>query len=195
MDSITHLSQKILAERAHNASQRQHQPPPSTAPPPYSESDSDSDDFDSDDESSPPVKLTLNAAHSIQGSGNLVPTSATPLADATKFSTLLLHAVNQINAANNRATASSRTPTCRRPLRVDLTINCGITVVGDRNVVGNVGVKPKLPNGAPLLPPTEEARTIPTAPPAVAGAKRKPDESVHAEQDGPSTKKVASGGD
>lgn len=195
MDSITHLSQKVLAERARNASQRQQQFTPSTAPPPYSESDSDSDDSDSDDESSPPVKLTLNAAHNIQGSGNLVPTSATPLADATKFSTLLLHAVNQVNAANDKTTASSDTPTYRRPLRVDLTINCGITVVGDRNVVGNVGVKPKLPNGAPLLPPTEETRTTTTATPAVAGAKRKSDESVDAEEDSPATKKAATGGD
>ncbi|KAK4507436.1 hypothetical protein PRZ48_001171 [Zasmidium cellare] len=182
MDSITRLSQKILAERA---ARNGPQHPPSTAPPPYSESDMESDDEDdSDDEtsSSSPLKLTVNAAHSIQGSGNLVPTSATPLADATKFSTLLLHAVNQINAANKLASTST-TPTCRRPIKVDLTINCGITVVGDRNVIGNVGVKPKAPNGvaAPALPASTAA--------AVAGAKRKSEEPNAGEE--PAAKKVA----
>ncbi|KAF2161788.1 hypothetical protein M409DRAFT_58864 [Zasmidium cellare ATCC 36951] len=191
MDSITRLSQKILAERARNGTQPNQTP--STAPPPYSESDMDSDDEDSDDESSPPVKLIVNAAHSIQGSGNLVPTSATPLADATKFSTLLLHAVNQINAVNNKSSTSA-TPTCRRPLKVDLTINCGVTVVGDRNVIGNVGLKPKAPNGvvAPALPATATAATTASTA-AVAGAKRKSEEPDAGEE--PAAKKVATTGD
>lgn len=188
MDSITRLSQKILAERARNGTQQQ--PTPSTAPPPYSESDMDSDDEDSDDESSP-VKLIVNAAHSIQGSNNLVPTSPTPLADATKFSTLLLHAVNQINAANSAANANSTggAPTFRRPLKVDLTINCGITVIGDRNVIGNVGLRPKQPNGAAAPPPPTTAAT--TSTPVVAGAKRKSEESDPMEE--PSIKKLAGG--
>ncbi|KXT19036.1 hypothetical protein AC579_8722 [Pseudocercospora musae] len=155
--SITHLTQKILAERAR---QQQANPTPDAPPPPYSEED---DDMDSENEDELPVKLTLNATTSIKGSNNLVPTSPSILQDATKFSSLLLHAVNQINAAythaNSEAAQSSK---MRRHLKVDLTINCGVSVVGDRNVIGNVGLRPKN-----------------QATDAVAGAKRK------AEEEGP----------
>ncbi|KAK4560441.1 hypothetical protein LTR86_005637 [Recurvomyces mirabilis] len=148
MDPLQHLSQKLSAERTYQSLRQQQPTPPTTAPPPYTPSErNDVDtDTDSDDEgeptpSSPPVKLTINAAHRIQGSNNLVPTSPTPLADATKFSAVLLAAVQQLNAA--AAAAEASTGTARRALNVDLTINCGITVIGDRNVVGNVGLKAK----------------------------------------------------
>lgn len=184
MDQITHLTQKMLAERA-----RQQQSPPETAPPPYSaaDDDSDADSDDEDDEPWMPVKLTINAAHSIQGSNNLVPTSPTPLADATKFSTLLLHAVNQINAANCTANANTERAFAkpRRSLKVDLTINCGITVIGDRNVIGNVGLKPKSPNGVPPGITTTVNNTA-----TVAGAKRKADDATEVEGE-PAPKKVA----
>ncbi len=166
MDPIKHLSQKLQAERARMAPQ-QRPTPPDTAPPPYKPSDSgdDSDDDNSDNDtpSSQPLKLTINAAHSIQGSNNLVPTSPTPIADATKFSTLLLHAVHQIN----RATAGSTT---KRPINIDLTINCGITVIGDRNVVGHVGLKPKSPAEAIAGPGAVMGKDV------VVGAKRKVEE-------------------
>ncbi|KAH0300848.1 hypothetical protein KCU71_g11760, partial [Aureobasidium melanogenum] len=56
-----------------------------------------------------------------------------PLADATRLSTLLLAAVQSLNAAKTSASESgSRTPV----LQVSLTINCGITVIGDKNVIG-----------------------------------------------------------
>ena len=162
MDSLSHMTQKLLAERARNASQQRQQNPEdiNAPPPPYSESENDSDADEDDDEEEPesPMKLTINATNSIQGSHNLVPTSPTPLSDATKFSTLLLHAVKQLNAAAeaNKSLGS---------LKVDLTINCGITVIGDRNVVGNVGLKPKAPGAGGAAPA-----------PAIAGAKRKADD-------------------
>lgn len=166
MDSITHLSQKILAERARQGSQQQRPTPPESAPPPYTpaDSDDDSDGDQEDDDSSPPVKLTINAAHSIQGSNNLVPTSPTPLADATKFGAILLQAVNQINNVTSAPNLQGR-----RAVRVDLTINCGITVVGDRNVIGNVGLKPKA--AMAISGPSTEIESN-----AVAGAKRKAEE-------------------
>lgn len=157
MEQVTQLANKMIAERARNISNIT--PPteaPEIDPPPYAASEaSDSDDEDDNEPATRPLKLTINAAHSIHGSNNLVPTPPTPLADATKFSTLLLHAVNQIN---NAVAASPR-----RPLRVDLTINCGITVIGDRNVVGAVGLRPK---SVPEIPTA-------VAPPACVGAKRK----------------------
>lgn len=177
MDSITHITNKMLAERARQ--QRQHTPAES-APPPYSAADDDSDSEDDEDEPPVPMKLTVNAAHNIQGCNNLIPTSPQPLADATKFSTLLLHALNQINAAN---AATSCDVTCsrkrRRALKVDLTINCGITVVGDRNVIGHVAMKQREP-----VPGASSNA-------AVAGAKRKAGDSSleHGEQ--PATKRIA----
>ncbi|KXT02803.1 hypothetical protein AC578_5391 [Pseudocercospora eumusae] len=164
--SITHLTQKILTERAR---QRQSNPTPEAPPPPYSEDD---DDMDSENEEELPVQLTLNATTSIKGSNNLIPTSPSLLQDATRFSTLLLHAVNQINAANTHANSeATESSKLRRHLRVDLTINCGVSVVGDRNVIGNVGLRPKN-----------------QATDAVAGAKRKSeDEGPVCE--GPVTKK------
>ena len=171
MDSMTQISQKILAERARHQPQQQHSPPPDTAPPPYAPSDSDDDsDSDNEEDSSPssPIRLTINAAHSIQGSNNLVPTSPTPLADATKFSTILLHAVNQIN----NAFVAPDDLKSRRSVRVDLTINCGITVIGDRNVIGNVGLKPKAPQNA--IDGAGAGDVMRTS--VVAGAKRKAEE-------------------
>ena len=166
MDPITQITQKILAERARQPLQVQ--PPPEADPPPYSQSADDDEDVDSDSDSeadgpSCPLKLTINAAHSIRGSNNLVPTSPAPPADATKFSTLLLHSINQINNAQ---------VTSRRALRVDLTINCGITVIGDRNVIGAVGLKPKGGSTTNVI----EGAVPGLRASAVVGAKRKADD-------------------
>lgn len=127
----------------------------------------DEDEQDEDEESSVPLKLTINAAHAIHGSNNLVPTSPTTLADATKLSAVLMAAINQLNQASDAASAlESR----KRTVHVDLTINCGITIVGDRNVVGNVGVRPKLPALAVAGPGAAMGDN------AVVGAKRKAEE-------------------
>ena len=143
MDPITQICMKLDAERTHQSLRQQPAPEETAPPPPYSPSDADSDSDDEDDErdSSSPLKLTVNAAHCIRGSNNLVPTSPTPLADATKFSTILLAAIKQLNQAGTSDSTLRDTP--RRALKVDLTINCGITIIGDRNVIGNVGLKPK----------------------------------------------------
>lgn len=164
MEHITHMSQKMLIERARRNSQSRQTF--ETAPPPYSSSESSDDsDDDEEDESQSPLKLTINAAHSIQGCNNLVPVSPTPLADASRFSTLLLHSINQMNNA-----ISAEPSTSRRKLKVDLTINCGITIVGDRNIIGNVGLRPR-PSAQVVASPA-----APLASNAVVGAKRKVEE-------------------
>lgn len=161
------------------------------APPPYSPSETDGASDDDDDEedgpSSSPLKLTINAAHSIQGSNNLVPTSPTPLADATKFSTILLTAIKQLNTVHELAEGYSR-----RALKVDLAINCGITVIGDRNVVGNVGLKPKAPAQGVARPAAMVASPSESA---VAGAKRKGEEADDDDDDveQPEVKRIAVG--
>lgn len=147
-----------------------------TAPPPYTsseciESSDEADEIDdADDEIDPPFKLSINNASHIQGNNNLIPTSPSPLVDATRFGTLLLAAVNQINnraASEATVVAGGGKAARRRGLKVDLTINCGITVIGDRNVVGNIGIRPKAPAQALAGPSALMSSSV------VAGAKRK----------------------
>lgn len=89
------------------------------------------EDYEHDSEDPAPITLSLNADTQVHGAGNMIATP--PLADATRLSTLLLTAVQSLNAAETDATDfTSRTPV----LHVNLTINCGITVHGDRNVIG-----------------------------------------------------------
>ncbi|GAB1739405.1 hypothetical protein NU219Hw_g4365t1 [Hortaea werneckii] len=202
MDPLAQLSQKLNPEQTNQSRYQQlhqQQPTPDSAPPPYMPSEHDDYEDDSDEDNEPddqhppstPLKLTLNAAHNIQGCNNLVPTSPSPLADATRFTTLLLAAVKQLNSASELASssASRRFPASKRapPLTVDLTINCGVTIVGDRNVVGNVSLKPKAPAQAFAGPaathPPPSTATITAAGAAggvaghaVAGAKRKADD-------------------
>ncbi|KAK4547384.1 hypothetical protein LTR36_001040 [Oleoguttula mirabilis] len=184
MDPIEQLCHKINTERTYQ-SLRQQPTPPETAPPPYTPSDDDSDSDDDDEpDTSSPLKLTINAAHSIQGSNNLVPTSPTPLADATKFSTILLAAVKQLNSvADNAGDGKSR-----RAVKIDLTINCGITVIGDRNVIGNVGLKPKSSAQAMAGPGDIMGGQAANA---VTGAKRKAEADFVEE---PEAKRTAVGG-
>ncbi|KAK3112093.1 hypothetical protein LTR53_011988 [Teratosphaeriaceae sp. CCFEE 6253] len=181
MDCIQHMCQKIAAERMNRRSTDLIAPPP-----PYTPSDTDGEDADSDPEDVPaPLKLTVNAAHSVQGSNNLLPTSPTALSDATRFSTLLLAAIHQIN---NAASA-------KRSLKVDLTINCGVTVIGDRNVIGNVGLKPKSPSPPAALVaagPGIAATTSVRPASAVAGAKRRAEDDDDVSV-GPPVKRVALG--
>jgi hypothetical protein len=144
MDPLQHLCAKINAENSFESLRGQQQNTPA-APPPYSPADSDLNDSDdeSDDERSvsSPVKLTINAANSIHGSNNLVPTSPSPLLDAARLDAVLLAAVRCINGVAGATNV-------KRSVKVDLTINCGTTVVGDRNVIGSVGLKPKMPGQA-----------------------------------------------
>ena len=134
-------------------------------PPPYTDTDSDAGDYDQQ----PHHKLTINAEHKITGQGNLVPLNPSVLADATKFSAILLKVIAQLNAAAN-ADGDDQT----RPLCVDLTINCGVTVMGSRNVVGNFGLKRKAP--VPMPDGSNAAEVVLGSEGALGGAKRKADD-------------------
>ena len=135
-------------------------PPAYCAEPPSSlgaslvdEADDDDDEEDGDDDEDPsPVTITLHANTNVQGTGNLIASPA--LADATRFSALLLAAVQSLNAkAEAAALANGGGP--RPILNVQIVLDCGITIHGDGNVVGH--------------------RAAP-AQPAVAGPKRKAEE-------------------
>ena len=172
MSTYTHTTNKIMADRTRqpatgNAHQIQdaEQAIDTAPPPPYTDTDSDAGDYDQQ----PHHKLTINAEHKITGQGNLVPLNPSVLADATKFSAVLLKVIAQLNAA---ATADGDDQT--RPLCVDLTINCGVTVMGSRNVVGHIGLKRKAP--VPMPDGSQAAEVVLGSEGAVGGAKRKADD-------------------
>jgi hypothetical protein len=133
MDSLMRSCHKIMLERASTEDGEHHPQELSDIPPPaYTAEDNfpDSEDEDEDEDPSP-VTLVLNADTKVHGTGNMIATP--PLADATRLSALLLAAVQSLNAAKIIATeCGSPTPV----LQVNLTINCGITVIGDKNVIG-----------------------------------------------------------
>ncbi|THX26746.1 hypothetical protein D6D12_05997 [Aureobasidium pullulans] len=133
MDSFMHSCQKILLERAAAANGQQHPQDITDLPPAYTAEDTltDSEDEDEEDEDPSPITLVLNTSSQVHGTGNMIATP--PLADATRLSALLLAAVQSLSAAKTAATKpGSKTPI----LQVNLTINCGITVTGNNNVVG-----------------------------------------------------------
>lgn len=139
-------------------------------PPPYT--DADSDDAEDHEQQQPHHKLTINADHKITGQGNLVSIKTSVLADATKFSAILLKTIAVLNAA----AVDNADGDARRPLSVDLTINCGVHVIGSRNVVGNIGLKRKAPVSMSEGATATEMVDIGTEGAAViGGAKRKAD--------------------
>lgn len=141
-------------------------------PPPYTDADSDAEDYDHH-QPQPQHKLTINADHKITGQGNLVSVNPSLLADATKFSAILLKTIAVLNAAavsNNDGDGQTR-----RPLCVDLTINCGVHVIGSRNVVGNIALKRKAQIPTPEGSSTAAEMVNVGAEGAVGGAKRKAD--------------------
>jgi hypothetical protein len=147
-------------------------PTPDTAPPPYNHLDSlsdaeeDSDDEDEEEDPVPtttptPLKLKINARSQIKGSGNILPTSPSQMADANRFAALLVHTMNGINRTANLGRGATGA------VKLEVTIDCGITVIGDKNIIGPIRVNGKQGplvggNGNPIAA-------------AVAGAKRKAD--------------------
>jgi hypothetical protein len=133
MDSLVHSCHKIMLERASAEDGEHHPQQLSDLPPPaYTAEDNLTDSEDGDEDEDPsPVTLVLNADTKVHGTGNMIATP--PLADATRLSALLLAAVQSLNAAKTSGAESGSTIPM---LQVNLTINCGITVIGDKNVIG-----------------------------------------------------------
>lgn len=145
-------------------------------PPPYT--DADSEDTEDYEQPQQQHKLTINADHKITGQGNLVSVNPSILADATKFSAILLKTIAVLNAAATSTAGGDGNDQARRPLCVDLTINCGVHVIGSRNVVGNIGLKRKAP--IPVSEGSTAAEMVDVgaegAAAVVGGAKRKADD-------------------
>lgn len=155
---------------ATQASTTIHQALNNAPPPPYT------DDVDSDTDSQPedtdqPHKVTINAGHTVSGHNNLVPCSIYPatIDNATKMSAALLIAVARLNDDNAANGASRR-------IRLDLTINCGVTVSGSRNVTGAFGLARKTQVGKTDGVAAAAGETESAKPEVVVGAKRKADD-------------------
>jgi hypothetical protein len=172
-DRTRHQSASAFIQQIQQADQAMDNAPP----PPYTDADSDAEDYEQQQQQQQPQhKLTINADHKITGQGNLVSVNPSILADATKFSAILLKTIAVLNAAASTTNGEGDSQ-MRRPLCVDLTINCGVHVMGSRNVVGNIELKRKAPvptsEGSPTAAEMADIGAEGAA--VVGGAKRKAD--------------------
>jgi hypothetical protein len=98
------------------------------APIPNLRSPYDPEEDENDDEDELP-EITINATTQIRGHGNII---SVPPMDAVRIAgllhTMMYGPPGQTNSAGPRTRIS--------PPKINITVNCGATVFGDRNVVG-----------------------------------------------------------
>lgn len=135
-------------------------------PPSYDEAVKDSDDEDEYIE--PDVSLTIDAAQHIRGTGNLVPSGQVHVAQAVRFSTMLINTVCGTLKDQATSSASLNPIERRRPLQIKILVDCKISVVGDRNIVGAFAINHK----------SAASKQQDTACNAAAGVKRPAEEGV-----------------
>lgn len=153
--SIIHQHQKLQLERSAARISRPASTVPNVPPPAYTPTatgvpdlatllsrplppdfdltaDDEDEDEDEHEEDPSPISLTLNTAPRISGRDNIVLPNASPVADQVRFTTLLLAALQQLNAkAGTEIGGGQQLPV----LSINLTINCGLTITGTGNVV------------------------------------------------------------
>ena len=177
MDSIPHALHKIAIERAAALALPERPLPDcvdSDAPPPYTALPDDAhfaDDhaqngaeFEHEYDTADPSQetITLNVGTIVRGSNNIVSASS-PLADATRLSTLLLATVHKLNARAEEEHLRKEPDQTRTALQVNIVINAGITIIGKRNVVGSIPIrmKPQPPPSGPLpVQAAEESKAV-----------------------------------
>lgn len=110
-------------------------------PPPYTPPTEDLFGDDDEDFMAPTTNITIHVPTSIHGSNNIV--NMPPL-DTTRVAAILMAALNQKN--NQAAMVGARQS------NFNIQFNCGVHVVGDKNVVGNVGIRPRPTQTNPAAP-------------------------------------------
>ena len=133
----------------------EHDTTPTTLPPPYTGPTPAEEDVNAGDEEynpQPPTSIQINASTSIRGSNNFV--MSTPY-DAVHITTTIMTALQKQNP---------QVATANFHVRIDRSVN----IVGDRNLLGPFGLRPRQPVAA-------NATTAPRVTAAVA-RKRKPEE-------------------
>jgi len=97
-------------------------------PPPYTAS---AEGFDEEEEEDlPTTNITIHAPTIIHGSHNVVPVS---LMDSTRLAAVFTSLLSQKIAAQGAGRQSN----------FNVQINCGVNVIGDRNILGHLGVRPR----------------------------------------------------
>jgi hypothetical protein len=105
-------------------------------PPPYTPPTDDL--YDDDEPALPTTNIIIHAPTVIHGSNNVV--SVSPI-DTTRLAAIILASLNQRNQA---ALVTGR------QTNINFNFNCGMNIVGDKNLVGNVALRNRavLPAGA-----------------------------------------------
>jgi hypothetical protein len=114
------------------------------------------DEDDEEEETVPTTNITIHAPTSINGSNNVVTLA---MLDSTRITGLLVSVMNQKIAATGGQS------------HFTIQINCGMAVVGDRNIVSNVGLRPRPVVPAPA---SSSAQATPADPEAVSENKVSP---------------------
>lgn len=160
MSNLTHPNPKIMAERMRMpAGDGQQDTPIETAtatgpPPPYADNHHHGmHNLGQDEEvecEGPTIDLTINAATQIHGHNNLVPQSQAQYQDASRITAVLMQALQQFHERTLGAAQTEAQHSTSGKMNISLTINCGTTIVGSRNVIGNFGVRARGAAVAPL---------------------------------------------
>lgn len=96
-------------------------------PPPYTPPADDL--YDDDEPALPTTSIIIHASTTIHGSNNVVTVSPV---DTTRLAAIVMAALNQKHQA---ALVTGR------QTNFSFNVNCGMNIVGDRNVVGNVALR------------------------------------------------------
>jgi hypothetical protein len=117
-------------------------------PPPYTPPANGFFDDEEEEDFIPTTNITIHAPTNIHGSHNVI---TGPMMDPTRLAGLLISALNQkINGA------------CGRQSNINIQINCGTNVVGEKNVFGSVGMRTR--PMVPVVPaPAQGVSVIPEA--------------------------------
>lgn len=107
-------------------------PPPYTPPtnPHLFPTFSEGDEEDEEQEETPSTNITLNAPVTIHGSNNFISFAT---ADFTRMAAMIIATVQKPTAPKGAA---------GRTVNANINVNCGITVVGERNFVGPPAMRP-----------------------------------------------------
>jgi hypothetical protein len=121
-------------------------PPPYT-PPAHGFLDEDDEE---EEESAPRTNISIHAPTSIHGSNNIV---TMPMLDTTRLAGIIMTAINQkITAVGSQQN------------HFNIHINCGINIVGERNIVGNLPMRKYPMPGVPSTSTMAEVTPTPTVP-------------------------------
>jgi hypothetical protein len=115
-----------------------------TAPIPNMRSPYDPEEEDERDDDDDTPEITINAATQVRGNGNIISTAQMDSARIATLIATILHegkvpepeSPSQPQTLPSLASLTSEPKQPRPYPKVNITVNCGATVIGDRNIVG-----------------------------------------------------------